>query len=482
MAIQIINVGQAPNDGSGDSLRSAGNKINDNFSELYTALGATTGRLSLVSSITAANGVSVDAETGRVNIAGVIASPTRFGVIKVGNNLTINSEGVLSANPGAYSLPIADENVLGGVKVGANLSINGSGVLSAVQYVLPNASPTVLGGIRVGARLSIDVNGVLSANEPEFPVATTTILGGVKVDGTSITIDNQIISVSSGYVKGPSTATSNAVTIYDSTTGKLLKNSLVTISDIGEILAPRVGNIIPFYHGDQTTFPDPTTYEGSIAFSDADNRLYYSSDGNWVSIARADEINVDTNTTYSISAEDGASGKKIIRLTAGGSGSGTDDVTLVPGTNITLDRIGDEITISAAGGSGTGTGLGTRSDVQATTSSIAAGSTGNITITGFKGYVLYKIQTSDAAWVRIYTSSSARSADSTRTEGIDPLPGSGVIAEVITTGAQSILMTPAVFGFNNETIPTTDIQLAVTNKGVVSTPITITLTIVQLED
>jgi hypothetical protein len=481
MAIQIINVGQAPNDGSGDSLRAAGNKINDNFTELYNALGSTTGRLSLVSSITAANGVSVDSETGRVNISGVVASPTRFGVIKVGNNLTIDSGGVLSANPGNYTLPIADENALGGIKVGANLTIDGSGLLSAVQYVLPTASSTTLGGVRIGARLSIDGNGILSANEPVIPVATTSILGGVKVDGTSITISDQIISVSSDYVKGPASATANAVSLYNSTSGKILKNSLVTISDLGEIVAQRVANIIPFYYADQTAFPDATVYEGAVAFSDADNRVFYSSDGNWISIARTDEINVDTNTTYSISAEDGTTGKKIIRLTASGSGSGSDDVTLVAGSNVTLNRTGDEITISATGG-GSGTGLVSRTEVQATTSSIAAGATVNLTITGFKGYALYKVETSNAAWVRIYTSSTARSSDSSRSEGSDPLPGAGVIAEVITTGVETIAMTPAVFGFNDETIPTTDIQLAVTNKGSVSTAITVTLTVVQLED
>lgn len=36
MARQIINTGTAPNDGTGDSLRVAGVKINDNFNELYT--------------------------------------------------------------------------------------------------------------------------------------------------------------------------------------------------------------------------------------------------------------------------------------------------------------------------------------------------------------------------------------------------------------------------------------------------------------
>lgn len=69
--------------------------------------------------------------------------------------------------------------------------------------------------------------------------------------------------------------------------------------------------------------------------------------GHITAIASGTETVTDTNTTYSISAVDGTTGKKIIRLTAGGSGSGTDDVTLVQGTNTTLTRTNDEITIEA---------------------------------------------------------------------------------------------------------------------------------------
>ena len=38
MAKQTINVGQAANDGSGDPLRNAFIKANDNFTELYDSI------------------------------------------------------------------------------------------------------------------------------------------------------------------------------------------------------------------------------------------------------------------------------------------------------------------------------------------------------------------------------------------------------------------------------------------------------------
>ena len=112
---------------------------------------------------------------------------------------------------------------------------------------------------------------------------------------------------------------------------------------------------------------------------------------------------------------------------------------------------------------------------------MANNATGPINITGYKAYALLKVQTSAAAWVRIYTSEAARVADASRTEGTDPLPGSGVIAEVITTGAQTVLISPGTIGFNDETVVTTNIPVRVTNKSGSTQAITVTLTAIQLE-
>lgn len=38
MAKQLINIGVVPNDKSGDTLRTAFNKVNENFTELYNIL------------------------------------------------------------------------------------------------------------------------------------------------------------------------------------------------------------------------------------------------------------------------------------------------------------------------------------------------------------------------------------------------------------------------------------------------------------
>ena len=47
MTKQTINVGTSPNDNRGDSLRASFQKINANFTELYTALGLDTANLEM---------------------------------------------------------------------------------------------------------------------------------------------------------------------------------------------------------------------------------------------------------------------------------------------------------------------------------------------------------------------------------------------------------------------------------------------------
>jgi len=39
MAKQTVGIGSSPNDGTGDTLRDGADKINDNFNEVYDALG-----------------------------------------------------------------------------------------------------------------------------------------------------------------------------------------------------------------------------------------------------------------------------------------------------------------------------------------------------------------------------------------------------------------------------------------------------------
>jgi hypothetical protein len=50
MAKQDLNIGSLANDGTGDTLRDGGDKIKDNFNELYTALGGSTVQIAIPAS------------------------------------------------------------------------------------------------------------------------------------------------------------------------------------------------------------------------------------------------------------------------------------------------------------------------------------------------------------------------------------------------------------------------------------------------
>jgi len=85
-----------------------------------------------------------------------------------------------------------------------------------------------------------------------------------------------------GDVVGPASATDNAVTRFDTTTGKLVQNSAVTISDAGAIVAPEAGSVIPFYFANQAAFPPAATSHGAVAHSHADGAMYFAHGGSWV--------------------------------------------------------------------------------------------------------------------------------------------------------------------------------------------------------
>jgi len=143
------------------------------------------------------------------------------------------------------------------------------------------------------------------------------------------------------------------------------------------------------------------------------------------------------------------------------------------GTGISITGDG---TISAAGGS-----TPSRSSASVTSASLNTGTSGNYEITGFKGYGLLSIQTSVAAWVTVYSSVAARTADSARIITADPNPGSGVIAEVINTSGTTQYFSPALIGYSSENVPSASIPIKIYNNGDNSAAITVTLKLIQLE-
>jgi hypothetical protein len=126
MAQQIINVGEAPNDGAGDPLRTAFIKTNDNFSELYS-IGGITG---------IANGTS--------NISIPLANGSiLMSVSNVSNIATLTSSGLQIVGNSSVTGTAAAGNITVGGTLVANGTIQSLGAVTAVTVT---ASGNLVGG------------------------------------------------------------------------------------------------------------------------------------------------------------------------------------------------------------------------------------------------------------------------------------------------------------------------------------------------
>jgi hypothetical protein len=170
--------------------------------------------------------------------------------------------------------------------------------------------------------------------------------------------------------------------------------------------------------------------------------------------------------------EGGGSGGVTYTLPIAGTGSGsTLGGVKVDGTTITISNGVISSTSSAS----------SRTTAVVTTGTLASQEVTGAAVTAAKGYALYSIQVTAGAWVSIYSSALAYSSDSSRAITTDPTPGSGVIAESISTTATTTYFTPAVIGFNAETPLNTNMYLRITNNSGSSQQITVTITYLKQE-
>ena len=154
-------------------------------------------------------------------------------------------------------------------------------------------------------------------------------------------------------------------------------------------------------------------------------------------------------------------------LTAGG--------LTYPTTNGTSGQV---LSSDGAGNVTWSTPAGARATTPVTVN-IANEAVSNTSFTTPKTYALLKVSTSHAAWVTLYSDTGSRTADASRGINVDPLPGSGVLSEVITTGNQVQLITPGTICFNSAGTGTTYAKIV--NKSGSTANITVTLTYVVLE-
>lgn len=379
MAKQLINVGASPNDGTGDSLRSAGQKLNSMLNEVYEKLGD-------------GSNIKIDIESSST-VGHVLRSN---GVAFI--NAPLNYNDLLNRPIIPAAQVNSDWNATSGIAQILNKP-SLSAVATSGAYSDLTGRPALFSG---------NYNDL--TNKPSIPDPQ------VNSDWNATTGVSRILNK-------PSLSTVATSGAYSDLSGRPTLSTVATSGSYNDLLNK------------------PNLFSGS--YNDLTNKPSIP-----VNIQDLANVDVTSPTTGQVLKFDGTQWVNSV-----------DDV-------------------SSGGG---GSSLQSRGTLTASTGVIANNASSDIAVIGFKTYALLKIETNAAAWVTVYTSTSSRTADSGRSETTDPTPGSGVIAEIITTGAATQVMTPVPIGFNNDSTPSENIYLKVVNKSGSSTSITVTLTVLQLE-
>jgi len=161
MAKQVINIGSVANDGTGDPLRTAFDKVNDNFTELYND------------------------DTGDVNqvtgTGGITASPTTGDVV-----VNLDDDSITYAKLG---VEFTSTEALGSVSTTATLDFNTDQVFTATMTANTTFS---FSNANIGMTKDLILTGSF---DPTFPAGTKQIAG--TYDG-SVSNFIQIVAVANG--------------------------------------------------------------------------------------------------------------------------------------------------------------------------------------------------------------------------------------------------------------------------------------------
>ena len=594
MSKQIINIGASANDGTGDPLRSAFDKANDNFNELYLALGDANnpvdlfdinGNLDLLGKPHKLSFLyDTKLELDNINAGtyhGSIGHAHDTGSLYYAHGtwrrlLSDTSAGAILNYVDPLAPFVYNTNIIGSETNGYVLSTSANGSYSWVEgggggssYADANVDTHLNTG-------SASTNEVLSWNGTDYDWVAQSSGGGSYADSdvsahlnTSSASADQILSWTGSdfaWVDDATGSGGTAITVQDE--GTSLATAATTINFVGSgvvatgtgatktitisggggggsvamtdvtdttITSPQSDDILKFFGSDNTwrnvpftpTYLDINEQPAGISdkapfentFQNATTVLKVTNNGS--SSYRFDQYGTTDNPTIYVKAGTtvgfdltGAGGAvhPFVIQTSGGADYNDGLVALDSGiyyegsaANAGIGgalfwkipagisgnykyicqahsaMTGTIVVEAAAGGGGGGGSLPSRVSPSQGTSSIADGAAANLDITGFKGYALYTITTSAAAWVTLYTDSASRTADSARTESTDPAPDAGIIAEVITTSGQRVKLSPGTIGYNLESTPTTNIPVTVRNKSGSAASITVAIEILQLE-
>ena len=316
MAYQEIGLGTVAADGTGDSIRVGGDKINDNFVELYTLLGTGT---ALSSGISATSSVITLAAP---TITGVVGGTQTSATITTLATTTVNATTLNGAIGTAAQTNITSLGTLTALQVD-NLNINGNAITSTAGTDLTIAPVS-------GQQIVLDDTIIIDA--------------GVVTGATSIT-STSFVGALTGNASGTAATVTGAAQTNITSLGTLTALAVDDISLNGKVL------IMTGDTDDTVTFT--TAANGTLSIVTVDNaaaaaNIQITADGT-VDIDSAGVLTLDSGAAINIEP---AAGSAILL-----DGTISVDAGVVTGaTSITSTAFVGALTGNASGTAATVTG------------------------------------------------------------------------------------------------------------------------------
>jgi hypothetical protein len=292
MSQQIINIGTTPNDGTGDPIRTAMTKVNNNFSEIYSSIIPN----SSTNNSIASNNLSVNANLS-VNVA-----------VSVGNssvNVTINSTSFSGVSNNSLYL---GGTLASGYQTTAGFNSNVAAYLPNYTGIVNGSSYTV-GSSLVANTLGVYHTGTVNAASHTTGAGGGTATGGITVNSTMIVVGNATVNVSTNsthFYAGNSTyygfGNSTADVLVSPIGNVVLTPTSITISNA--TANTFVANVTGFYVNTAMTVTPNTLNLGTS--TNAANGYTYLPNGfklnwGWVS-ANSSAGNVTFPSAYTTNA------------------------------------------------------------------------------------------------------------------------------------------------------------------------------------
>lgn len=356
MAKQTVNLGSAANDGTGDPLRSAFDKINDNFNEVYDRLGG-----SSLSNIT----FNESTITNTITNGNITIDPNGTGSVIINGPLEVKGT---STQIDTTSLQIEDNllelnrNSSGG-DVDAGIFVNrGSGTDAAYFYwdegddkwkaglagsndssaVSLNSTATIVANIEA---TTVSVNNLLSTDSTAVQINDGLIVDGIM---SANTIDvNQIENSDSGSID----VSSDMFVEGNLRIGEYLEvnvvrsndSSSIKIDDGLDVIGPLSVSQIVTDDSSELTIRPNTSIEGYLVLN---NSLTFGV--NDVAADSTSDLNLNTavqalaagNQDYTLAAPSGANGL-IMHFVIKDHGLGDSTNNTVADTVITVAKVRD---------------------------------------------------------------------------------------------------------------------------------------------